>query len=122
MNKNERLKEVSTEMLRESLLALADLRRKYKQEPMVTVYKASTEFTACACDKCPLCIFTRQYANTPVQCHCKACPWVWFTGHLCEAGKADYAFTEIKSRLAPVARWEKTINAELSAREAPHEA
>ena len=121
MSKEERLKEVSTETLRESLLALADLRRKYKGEAQT--YKLPSEDF-----DCPLCRMVLYLEpGAPLNCGegCKPfCPWYFAEGisgstFLCVI--AGYDNKRRPQRLARITRWEKAITAEISAREATHD-
>ena len=124
-----RLEEVETPILRLSLLALADLRRKYTDEPMVTPYAAkrdSDEFSP-ATERCPLCVFAHAHGDQFGDDHegdC-VCPWNWIEGHKCEEFKdeygdeVDYDDFPIPERLIRIACWEATINEELAQRVQP---
>jgi len=121
------IKEVPTHILRESLLAIADLGRKYREEPQVTAYAARERETLEAYH-CPLCMF--QFENTglypwdvkPTKGISCTCPWFWIEGHMCQEyeddirGEVSYADFPIPDRLARIARWEEAINAELAGR------
>jgi len=110
------IKEVLTHILRESLLAIADLGRKYRGDEMVTAYKAGL-VALYAGYRCPLCRFHciaggyRSVETTTEECFC---PWVWIEGHECE--NVAFDGSPIPDRLVRIARWEELINAELAGR------
>ena len=115
--------EVPTEILAESLLAIADLKRKYLGEPMVTAYAGHVAKDAFAEDKCPLCryqliVFTRFPGE---ECEC---PWHWLDGHGCQVEETDdeagfqFDYFPIPDRLARCDRWTDTITEELAERRA----
>lgn len=109
-----RLNEVPTELLKESLLAIADLRRKYTGGHQMTKY-ASTH--------CPLCRFENTLWDEGFRDseECSLCPWVWIEDHNCENfpqdPELDYSDFPIPDRLKRVDRWEAAINAEIVRRE-----
>jgi len=111
------IKEVPTHILRESLLAIADLGRKYRGEEMVTAYKGAKDGRFPA-ERCPLCQLNYQVYNG--ECsnlgegdpdH-KNCLWWWIEGFDCH-GRLE---RHIPARLSRIARWEEAINAELAGR------
>lgn len=118
------LEEVSTSVLRLALLALADLRRKYSNEPMITPYAAGSDEREAKL-RCPLCIFAHTHGDEfgdDDEGDC-ACPWFWIEGHTCEEFAEDengdtisYDTYPIPVRLQRVTRWETAINEELARR------
>jgi hypothetical protein len=119
------LEEVETSVLRSSLLALADLRRKYSNEPMTTAYAANGGESATAQERCPLCCFAHTHGDEfgdDEEGDC-VCPWFWIEGHTCEEytedGNGDmisYDTFPVPIRLQRVTRWETAINEELARR------
>jgi len=118
MNKDKRFEDVSTETLRESLLALADLRRKYTGENQITAYAADPFDDGQ--EACPLCQFKKAHGrDTQYPCLGCTCPWVWIEGKPCdEGGYLDEGYEEAFARID---RWAAFIRSELAAREATHD-
>jgi hypothetical protein len=124
------VKDVATEVLAESLLAVQDLRRKYTGEPQVTVYACTADPDAHAVNTCPLCKFQKSMQEDSKHLLCMVadkhfCPWYFIEGHSCEdfpdvedEDTVDYDTFSIPDRLARIDRWEEAIKAELAAREA----
>jgi hypothetical protein len=119
------LEDIETDVLRLSLSALADLRRKYSNEPMVTAYAANGDEFSIAADRCPLCRFAHTHGDEFGDDHegdC-VCPWFWCEGHTCEEYAEDedgdmisYNSFPIPIRLLRISRWENSINSELAQR------
>lgn len=110
------LSEVPTDLLKESLLAIADLRRKYLKVEMATVYQFGSW-------SCPLCNFAVSFKGKDAKGRC-ACPWLWIDERRCcprkiEDDKSPHFQDEsIPDRLKRIDRWEAAINAEIANREA----
>lgn len=121
------IEEVPTHILRESLLAIADLGRKYRGEEMVTAYADFEDYPEVAQGQwnCPLCNLAsirgvkdskpRYKSSHGNRCDC---PWFWFEGHRCcgDGFYSEFHSQPIPARISRIARWTEAINAELAGR------
>lgn len=109
-------KDVSTEVLQGALLAVQDLRRKYKGEAWVN-YKPSAPRR-----NCPLCEAAGFWDGVRHDA-CAHCPWVFIEGSPiltfttpCESAQFDHRLQSLKEKFARIDRWEDAITEELAAR------
>jgi hypothetical protein len=116
------VKDVATEVLAESLLAVQDLRRKYLDQPMETAYgkRRHVDYSSC-----PLCQLAAEIGGEEIVLFdgsgCQYCPWGFIEGVVAETFlcfSAGYDGVPRPDRLARIDRWEEAINAEIATREA----
>lgn len=112
-------KDVATEVLQGALLAVQDLRRKYRGEDWVNYEEGD-----CGC---PLCSFTGYEAvGAALESTCVNCPHVFidnpnfdfedFIDTPCHSIQPDYRCQSLKQKFSRIDRWEYTIIEELAAR------
>jgi len=113
------IKEVPTEILTESLLAIQDLRRKYLGQEQITEYAGCIDETVDCTKRCSLCKFDllhNEYkAKGETDC---ICPWFWMEGTECCSSKLPkmYFDESIPERLMRADRWEDATVEELALR------
>ena len=91
-------------------MALRDLIRKYKNEPMKYNYPPRTDTVVVFC---PLCYLG--YSGSKPNSNCK-CPWIWFLDKTCMKG--HYFYETIPKRLRRIRTWQNQLKTEITFRRA----
>lgn len=105
---------ISTKMLRESLKAIRDLKRKYEGKKQISKYAGCTNEYVAAVLKCSLCIFNTK--NHPTSSGSCFCPWIWIEHFDCTTPFMRYNDQTIPERIKRCNRWILDINNEIRRR------